>query len=417
MSLSNSSLGGRLHASRIWIAALVAVLGLGRLSLAQELTEKKSANATTEMDETKTRTSGKAKTGSLELRLGYYDSDDSDAGNPFLDETLSVVEPILYFDYNFDERYSMWAKVQGDIVSSASIERLSKFPEQSGATGDYYVGASGGFDVKSDDRFRYGLWGHVSFEYDYRSFGLGGSMAWDSEDRNATDKVSANVFFDQLDVIRFNGVQEGSDSRLSLTAGYTRYQVFTPELHGEFGLTLTHQDGFLSTPYNAVVIEDPALPPNSNLVGNVRGEEVAERMPDSRTRFSFFGRMRHHLFESSAAELGARLYSDTWGITSISLEPRYFTWILDQTLSTELRYRYYTQTAADDYREHFYDADRGLAYFTQDSDLGEFDSHSFGGSLHWRISDRVSLGFDGDYVIRSDNLDYFFASLAVAWEF
>lgn len=52
--------------------------------------------------------SGEAGTGSLGLRVGYYENGDSSDGNPFLDEESSVIETIFIADYNISDRMSAW---------------------------------------------------------------------------------------------------------------------------------------------------------------------------------------------------------------------------------------------------------------------------------------------------------------------
>lgn len=83
---------------------------------------------------------GEAGHGEVGFRIGYYDSDDSGDGNPFLDESLTVIEPVLLFSYNLTDRATIWSKLSYDFVSSASIDRLSNYATQSGASGDNYFG-------------------------------------------------------------------------------------------------------------------------------------------------------------------------------------------------------------------------------------------------------------------------------------
>jgi hypothetical protein len=352
--------------------------------------------------------------GSIGSRLGFYYNGDDGDGNPFLDEELTVIEPTIFFDYNVTNDTNLWGKFSYDYVSSASIDRLSNFPEQSGASGDYYFGLDVGANHELSDTERVGGFLGASVEYDYRSFGLGGHYGWDTEDKNNTFKVSANGFFDQLDIIRFNGIEEGTDTRISLTAGGTWYHVFSPTLHGEFGANLTFQSGFLETPYNAVVVEDPTLPPNPNLVNNANGREIPEELDDTRLRLAVFGRLKRYIKGGHAVGIGGRLYSDTWGITGISLEPSFETWLINEKLSSRLRYRFYTQTAADDFQESFTEE---TSQRTQDSDLGDFTSHSVGLKFDWHISNSLVWDIGGDYVLRDDGLDQILFSSGFRKEF
>jgi hypothetical protein len=341
--------------------------------------------------------------GSVGFRLSYYNHDDADGtdGNPFLDEELTVIEPIIVFDYNLSESRQLWGKLSYDWVSSASIDRLSKFPEQSGASGDYYVGLDLGQRTTLENGRTYGLNGHVSVEYDYKSFGLGSDWATDESD-GSSFKLGLNGFVDLIDVIRFDGHETGSDERFSLTANAGLYQTYSPDFHGEMGAVLTLQSGFLETAYNAVVIENGSGP-NPNLVGNAPGREIFEELPDTRIRGGFFGRARKKMTDGGALELGGRLYADSWGIVSLTAEPQWHQWLVTDRLMLRLRYRLYTQTAADAYGDHFTSVTKER---TQDSDLGEFIANTGGVKLIWYASDRTTWDFGVDYTVRDDDLNY-----------
>jgi len=209
-------------------------------------------------------------TRSIAFRLGVFDQGDSIDGNPFLDESLTVIEPAVVFDWDVNRDF--------------------------------------GYSIKA--------------VYDYRSIKGGGEAVWTPNDgRDASITTSLDVFLDDVDVIRFKGVDEGSESRLSTAASIQWYQVMGPRLHGILGATVAHQDGFLGTPYNGVVVEDGATPPFP-FDNDALGTEITEELPDTRTRLALYGRLRQQIVEGTAVELGSRLYSDDWGITSVTFGPR-----------------------------------------------------------------------------------------------
>ena len=78
-----------------------------------------------------------------------------------------------------------------------------------------------------------------------------------------------------------------------------------------------------------------------------------------------------------------------------------------------LRYRYYFQTEADDYQEHYLGTTAGdLPEFrTQDSELASFDSHSTGVRFDFTPSRRHQWYLDLNYMLRSDDMDGYFASI------
>ncbi len=361
------------------------------------------------------RSSSLAGTGSLGLRIGAYNQSDDGKGNPFLDEELTVIEPVVILDYNVSENLGVWTNFSYDSVSSASIKRLNKFPDQSGASGDYYWGLDTGVRYKLSDTERVGAFVSASTEYDYNSLGFGGDYAFDFNEKNSTVKFAFSTFFDELDIIRYNGREEGTDDRFSLSSTATWYQVIDNLTHGEVGGTFGYQNGFLETPYNAVVIEDSSLPPNPFLDNLAQGSEVTEELESSRLKGALFGSVRRYLTESGQAiGVHGRFYADSWGITSFTLEPRFYQPIVDDELFARFRYRYYTQTEADAYGDHFFTA---ATYRTQDSDLSDFSSHMFGAKFTWLFSKDLTLDCGVDYMLRSDDLDSIFGSIGFLQRF
>ena len=359
-------------------------------------------------------------TGSFSTQLGYYHHSDDLAGNPFLDEELTVIEPIVIWDYNVSEDFGYSVSLSYDNVSSASIERLNKFPEQSGASGDYYIG----LDYASRHRLEEGEWlGWTlggSVEYDYTSLHFGGSYSDESDDRNATSTFALTGYFDEIDIIRFDGTQsEGTDNRLSLAGTYSLYQVLGRTWASDLSTTLSFQSGFLETAYNAVVLEDPSFPPNPLLDNQANGIEFTEELPDTRIRAAVQYKARHYLGPARAVELAGRLYGDDWGIFSVAVEPRYYRPLVPDLLNLRLRYRFYTQTEADDYQEHYFGTAPGdLPEFrTQDAELAAFDSHGLGVRFDLLPGGRHEWYVDLNYSLRSDELDGIFASVGYTLRF
>ncbi|MBL7076378.1 MAG: DUF3570 domain-containing protein [Kiritimatiellae bacterium] len=347
---------------------------------------------------------GDAGHGSIEFGLGFYSNEDGsngEEGNPFLDEESTIVEPVIVFDYNISDTTAAWLKFSYDYVSCASIDRLSNFPEQSGASGDNYISIEGGIHRELDARHTWGVFAHLSAEYDYFSVGLGGDYKSIAPDGNSSIKYAVNGFFDTVDLIRYDGTEDGSDTRITLSGQINAYQVINPVTHAEYGGVLTVQSGYLETPYNAVVIEDTVIA-NTNLVGNAAGREVVEELEDSLVRGAVFGSVRRSLAPRHAVELGGRVYADSWGMTGVSLEPRWYHWLIDGRLRLRLRYRLYTQSEVDAYSEHFLTE---TEFRTQDSDMGSLTAQTLGGLLTLVSGERSEYDFAVDYITRDDGIN------------
>lgn len=347
---------------------------------------------------------------SVEMRLGIYEKDDPgtgfSAGNPFLDEDVTVIQPALVFDWGLTDHSAISVNMSYDWVSSASIKRLAdqtRYPtsQQSGASGDFYFGIDTTYRYHLDERTQLSTHLDVSTEYDFLSIGTGGTVAWASENGNINQSVALNGYFDSLDLIRFNGVEDGSDTRTSLSLTYLWDGLVSEEGQVQVGSTLSAQNGYLGTPFNGVTLETGG--------GDV---EVQELLPDSRLRYSVFGSYRHWVAKGMAAELASRLYTDDWGLTGISLEPRWYQ-MLSESLLARVRYRYYDQGASD-YSGRFVAAEE---FMTQDSDLDDWNSHTVG--VRFVAYDEGHQTWDAgfDYVKRSDDLDHLIASVGYVWTF
>lgn len=348
---------------------------------------------------------------SIAIRLGYFDQDDTGGGNPFLDESLTVIEPIVVFDWDVSKDLGYTIKAAYDNVTSASIDRLSKYPDQSGASGDNWFGLEFGMRHRVNDEWRAGWHVGASAEYDYTSIKAGGQATWTPGDgRDASVTTSLDIFFDQVDVIRFNGVEDGTDQRISFASTTQWYQVLTPTMYSLAGVTLGYQSGFLETAYNGVVVEDGATPPFP-FDNDALGTEITEQLPDLRLRLALYGRLRQQIVEGTAVELGARVYGDDWGIVSGAIEPRLYHVLVHDRLLLRLRYRYYAQTGADDYYVSLPGGEPVPEFHTSDSDLGEFDSQSFGIKLVWFRRSSWEFDIGADHVVRDDGLDSSFASI------
>lgn len=155
-----------------------------------------------------------------------------------------------------------------------------------------------------------------------------------------------------------------------------------------------------------------------------RGVEVTEELPDTRLRQALFGEVRK-MFPStgSAVSLWLRGYTDDWGIHSGTVELRFYQWLVDDVLRLRARYRFYLQTAADAYDDHFYVPPAQRAQFvlreerTQDSDLADFTSHMLGLQFTWHVHPRHAITVGGDYVLRSDGIDQILGVINYRWDF
>lgn len=329
----------------------------------------------------------------LRFAFNFYEQTDG-GGNENLEEDMTVLEPQLLLGVGLSENLSMSLKAQADIISAASIDKRFPPGTQSGASGDKYFGIEGGLFYAWSDQVKTGAAVSWSTEYDYKSLGANARVIYDTPDRNDTFVAKFSAYFDTLDIILFDGTEAGSEDRTSYSFGLGWTHVLGRKTAMTLNYDLTLQDGFLSTPYNSVV---------------AAGTEVQEILPDSRMRHAFFGRVRHLLLEDLAVEPGLGFYFDDWGASAVNFELRAFWECVPGELILQPWYRYHYQTAVDqfvDVSETTIPEER-----TQDSDLDDFDSHTFGIKLvapHvdiFGVDTELEIG--GDWSVRSDSLNSF----------
>jgi len=353
--------------------------------------------------------------GSYAIQIGLYNHTDSPGdGNPFLDENLTVIEPIVIYDYDVSEKFGYGIELNYDLVSSASIDRLGDVPgtEESGASGDNYVGLDVSFRHRLDSGGLLAWHIGASTEYDYSSIGLGGNYTWQPEGTDSTVSFGVDAYQDSVDLILFNGLTapDGTDDRTSFTLTANWNQILSPVSRFDMGLAVAQQNGFLATPYNAVVLEDPGLPANPLLDNNAMGIEAAETLPEDRTRVALYGTYRRQVSPKRAWELGGRLYGDSWGISSLTVEPRFIQEVGDG-LILDLHYRFYQQSESKYFEETFLQAAPPQEFRTQDSDLADFNTNTLGFGLRWLDHAGGFFEFGLEYGVRSDNIDLFYGYL------
>lgn len=348
----------------------------------------------------------------IDLRVGAYKQDDN-GGNEYLDEDETVIEPIVLARWQATESFGLNLGLYYDYVSSASIDRLHETDGQSGASGDNYTGGYVGADYAwGENQISGGL--SASVEYDYSSFGFNFAYARWLNERQSRVRFSGLAFFDSVDVIRFDGSEEGTDDRSTFSLGVSFEHILTPTVTFSLGYTFSYQSGFLESSINRVLVADSRVLPRVPLGADepFRGYEAAEELPDSRVRNALYGRIDKYLdweeAPDSSVGVGTRIYADDWGVLAWDIEPRWRQWLVEEVLMLELRYRLYLQSEADDYEDIFSSL---TSERTSDPDLAAFVSNTFGTTLTWNITENMAFDLTFDLMVRDDDLNAYWGSL------
>jgi Protein of unknown function (DUF3570) len=153
-------------------------------------------------------------------------------------------------------------------------------------------------------------------------------------------------------------------------------QVLTRDLIGVLSYELVTDEGYLNNPYRQIRYADPTAP---------RGFSYApELYPRTKTSNSASARLKYSLPWWRASVDGTyRYYTDTWGVAAQTVQlgytqPAFGNWIFDA------RYRYYTQDAADFYRDLF-PRRNTLNFQGRDKELSTYVGHTVGVGATWEF--------------------------------
>lgn len=335
-----------------------------------------------------------------------YQQEDSngEGGNPTIDESAVIYEGILLFQNNINSKNASTLKFTGDLVTAASYDDARDRAETvSGATG-YNPGRWDlelGWKHLSDNRF--GLRAHASYgqEYAYRSQGFGFGLSKSFAEEATQISASVQLYDDQVRLIRYDGSKERDQTRDTFNYEIGLIQTLSPVSLINLAWSHSDQQGFLATSFNSVL---------------VAGERQFEVVPETRRRDALSIQYKH-AFDKDSIQAGLSHYQDSWDISANIFEFRYFWRTKSGAYHLQPSYRYYDQQGASFFDFSFEELER---YRSSDSDLGNFDGHSFGllGSIKgpsWFTKKQANYDLGINYYARSDDLDFYW--LTLGWRF
>ncbi len=155
-------------------------------------------------------------------------------------------------------------------------------------------------------------------------------------------------------------------------------QVITRNLIMGLSYEAVADEGYLNNPYRQVRYVDPADPTNWLTQGEV--------YPETRASNAVAIRGKYHLPYRAAVSGEYRFFTDDWGIDAHTVEVGYVhpfraRWLFD------VRYRFYTQSAADFYSDLFPYAN-AQNYLARDKELSTFQSQGPRAGVTYTFLDR-----------------------------
>jgi len=351
----------------------------------------------------------------IDFLSSYYTQDGNNAavsggiGTEHLTDTNpTIIISIPLNDDNvltIDAGISAYTSASSSNVNPFDGGKADPFQASTGASsGDVWINVTGTYSHSSDDRND--IWSaklSVSTEYDYFSFGFGGSYIKFINKKNTEVSVITNIFLDTWNAIYpselrpftsgGNGINNSlftqntitgntdynpsftkfdSEIRNSYSLGIGFSQILSKRLQGSLALDLVQQQGLLSTPFQRVHFSDVA----DSFIENFQLADDVERLPDTRFKVALGGRLHYYINEIFILKTYYRYYFDDWRIFSHTAMIEIPIKITDK-FTLYPSYRYYTQTAAKyfaPYEKHL-SADE---FYTSDYDLSEFSANQYG---------------------------------------
>ncbi len=207
---------------------------------------------------------------------------------------------------------------------------------------------------------------YVSTESDYLAQQLGGKWSRDLREQALNLSIGSSYGWDHIDPLADDDTQTGARMRTTWHGNIVGTGVLSPSTLVRVGAEVNRVHGLQHNAYRNVY---------------AGGTNVSERHPDDRFRRDAFVRLHQYFSQRSSIKLAYRLYNDDWGIDSHEIESRLSQYITNG-LSSRYLYRWYTQTAADFYRDQYATTTGIDGYRSGDYRMDELSSHLFGVALH-----------------------------------
>jgi hypothetical protein len=241
-----------------------------------------------------------------------------------------------------------------------------------------------------------------SHETDFQSMLFNTSISHDFNDKNTTLSAGVNYEYDFINPIGGAPVamsdyalfqKEGSKSKQveDLLLGFS--QVMGRRWISQINLSLNKSSGYQNDPYKIL----SGLDATGNTVGY-----IYEKRPEDRSRTSVYWGNKIAL-DHDSIDFSVRHMTDTWGITSKTVDLRY-RWLFSDDSYIEPQFRYYKQTAADFYRLYLNQGAPLLAYASADPRLAQFSANTL--ALKWvtKLDRKTEFSFRAQtYVQKGDS--------------
>ena len=263
--------------------------------------------------------------------------------------------------------------------------------------------------------------GNISQEEDYKSIGINGKgLIYADSTKNRSYSLGGSTLFDQTKAFG-KYVDNSSNSQSwkdiftgSLEAGLS--QTFTPNLYSIFTAYAGYRSGYLSNHYLTVLREV-----DINDDGKIDDDEVflgQDSRPDTRLSGGINLQAFYSLSDSIKIRPRYKWFMDDWGVMSHQIGGK-LSWRVSEWLTLAPGYFWYTQDAADFYRDPS-STDPSFAstgYATSDLRLGNFTANAYELGASVKVHKTVRLNALAAYYEQSNGFEAQWWAVGATYEF
>ncbi len=301
-----------------------------------------------------------------------YDDGKTQVLSPHIDVVANV----------FEEQLTINAGYAMDFVTSASSD-VKTFASDTITDERKEIGTSVAFNM---DQGSFGVGYLQSDEVDYHSKLYSMSASRNFFEKNTTIGLSF-VYGD--DNIQSSGDESYQEYMTNETYTLSLTQVLNALSVIQFLVDIRVESGVLNSPYRRARQE-------TGTSGVYRG--LQENLPRTRNRYAYTVKYNYFLKGLKAAwAQSLRIYHDSWGLLSGTLEERLTKQWGKLILATSLRYSH--QEGASFYKD-IYPTDIG-PFYTGNKSLSTYDSYHFGLRPTFEFSHKFSFFLKGEYYIQN----------------
>jgi hypothetical protein len=329
-------------------------------------------------------------------------------------DRISAFEPAISLKKTYEDDSVLGFKLVYDALTGAShngaaeSDQVQTFTRPSG-NGSYETKAG---EVPLDDTFRdsrgsfsvnyeqpigrfnkmiYG--GNISAEHDFTSMSASATYLHDMNQRNTT--LSLGVSFEYDDITPEGGIPvalsemkantqnqeraEESDTRTMSEVLFGVTQVIDRYTLVQLNYGYSQSSGYHTDPYKIVSVLNPDGSLDGTTGNGLNGVYLYENRPDSRTKQSFYGKVKRYI-GGDVADISYRYMWDDWDVVSHTVDTHY-RFNMSDSWYIEPHVRYYQQQEAEFYRYRLINTDVTPEYMTADYRLGNMTATTIGAKV------------------------------------